>query len=1401
MLSGVARELRALRLHRRGIRRWAVVAVAAFVLLQVKDDVAAFAPYSLPVLGLLLVAAIFRSIQVARADQLDYAEAARVVEDAYPDLKQALRTAAEQQPGDGGRFNFLQLRVIRSALQHANLNDWKRQPKNRTRYYFAGHAAIFALALALTLGPALLLLENKEFPVPQITLPHASVTVSPGNAEVERGSVVAVSATFAGHIPREAQLTWRQPDGKTGSVAMGRSLSDPIFAVTLPPVNTDVTYSVNYTMNKLLGGNTSTDQFTLKVFDQPALLTANATLDYPAFTGLPKKTIPDTRRVSAITGTQLQYDFTMNKPMKDVTLTDDKGNKVAVTASNPQRTQFTANLTITQTENLTMHLADDANRPNPAPTDIRITAVPVQRPVVAVTFPVRDQRVSPLEEVHVQATARDQFGLLDYGLAYSVGADDPQFLSLKSADAAKPATPANATANATPGNTTNSKQASFADVINLEAQNVEPGELVTWFAWADDTGPDGKVRRTTSDLAFAEVRPLESIFHEDDAAASAQAPSSSQQQQQQGANQGQNPTQSLLQLERQISVATWNIKSEDQPDATFKDDVGTLKDSQDSAITQLATAAEEATTPAQQAAAADAAKFMQQADAGLAAAATKNSLDPLTAAWSGAQGAYQALLRMQGREFRVSQNRNQGQGQQQSNPLQQQLDQLQFRQQQNRYQTQNSAQAPAQQQNQMQAQSRLNDLARRQQDLNQRLQEMQTALAAAQDQQQRDQIQQELQRLQEEQQNMLNDLDQAGQNLDQLQANQQTDQARQQLDQARQNMRQAGQQLAQNQVSQALAAGTRANQALQQTQQALHANSASQFANEMSNARQEARDLSNQQQQDGQQLTQLAQNPTQALDTTAQRQALSQNFNTQAGNLSNLMTQLQQIAQDSQDVEPGLNRQLYDLLRQQSSSANATVTDLKNGSQMLNNGALAQTLPLQNDAARNLDELRQGVERAAQSVVTDDTSTLRYAQNELNNLTQQLLRDQPATSDQFRNAAQSAAPGTSAANPGSAQNPSSGNNAQNGNNGGNNQTAQDANSNSFRDAGNAQDQGNQAGPGQQPGQGRGRQGAQGQGQGRDNNQTAQDNGNGTQPGQGGQGQGRQGQRGQGQGQAGAQVAENSQGNQPGQGQGQGNDQTAQDNGGQPGQGGQGQGQGRQGGRGRQGGQGQGGGQVAQNGQGGQPGQGQSGQGQGRQGGRQGGGQGSAGQAGTDQANGQDANQLAAQDQPVDQPFDTGQADQPGNGGRGGRAGRGGRGGQRGGNQAANGGAPQLAQQLGGNAGGGGGQGSLTTDATGGPLTGNNTFADWADRLRTVQNLLDDPTQRQQIADALAQAQDLRSNYIRHSQLPQWDTVSNNVISPLSKVSDALRQQLTTEEQPEALEPVDQDPCRTNTRTP
>ncbi len=51
--------------------------------------------------------------------------------------------------------------------------------------------------------------------------------------------------------------------------------------------------------------------------------------------------------------------------------------------------------------------------------------------------------------------------------------------------------------------------------MKLEELGVKPDELISWFLWADDVGPDGKVRHTATDMYFAEVRPFEEIFRRD----------------------------------------------------------------------------------------------------------------------------------------------------------------------------------------------------------------------------------------------------------------------------------------------------------------------------------------------------------------------------------------------------------------------------------------------------------------------------------------------------------------------------------------------------------------------------------------------------------------------------------------------------------------------------------------------------------------------------------------------------------------------------------------------------------------------------------------------------------------------------------------------------------------------
>jgi hypothetical protein len=126
------------------------------------------------------------------------------------------------------------------------------------------------------------------------------LTITPGDAEIERGSAVVVTARFGANPPGEAKLRWSLPAGERREESMVRSLSDPVFAFTLPALQSDLAYQI-------IHDRKTSPSFKLTVFDLPALVRADASLDFPDYTGLPSRRVEDTRRVSAVQGTQLIY--------------------------------------------------------------------------------------------------------------------------------------------------------------------------------------------------------------------------------------------------------------------------------------------------------------------------------------------------------------------------------------------------------------------------------------------------------------------------------------------------------------------------------------------------------------------------------------------------------------------------------------------------------------------------------------------------------------------------------------------------------------------------------------------------------------------------------------------------------------------------------------------------------------------------------------------------------------------------------------------------------------------------------------------------------------------------------------------------------------------------------------
>jgi hypothetical protein len=313
--------------------------------------------------------------------------------------------------------------------------------------------------------------------------------------------------------------------------------------------------------------------------------------------------------------------------------------------------------------------------------------------------------------------------------------------------------------------------------------------------------------------------------------------------------------------------------------------------------------------------------------------------------------------------------------------------------------------APTQQQReQTQTVDRLKQLARRQQDLNDRLRDLQTALQEARTDQEREEIQRQLKRLRDEERQVLSDVDELRQRLEQSSDAATQADARQQLDRTRSDVQRAAQELERQSVSEALAAGSRAEQNLQNLHENLRQQVSSQFAEQMRQMRNQARDLASHESQIARDLDALNNSAQKLLDDSPQRQSLVDRMARQQSALSNLLAEMRSVTEQAESTEPLLSKQLYDILRR--ADQLHTENQLEMGGRLVGRGFLPQASEAERSARQNIDELRQGVDRAAESVLGSEAEALRYAQRELDDLAGQMAREMSARTNATASAAE-----------------------------------------------------------------------------------------------------------------------------------------------------------------------------------------------------------------------------------------------------------------------------------------------------------------------------------------------------------------------------------------------------------
>lgn len=480
-----------------------------------------------PIIALVGIVAALVAVSRGNRRHSDLRTLAQEIEARHPELDGRLLTAV-QQPEDAGGRTYLQERLLAETVAISQRADWSRIiPRSRLVIAQAGHwlavvfLAVVIWGLRVTSGPALV-----------ARIGESGITITPGDTSIEKGNSLVVFVKIAGQLPPSVEMITTGPDNRPARIPLVKSLADPIFGGSIAEVSSNFTYHIEH-------GGQQTRDFKVTVFEYPRLERADMEVTYPTYTGLPVRRIENTKRLSAVQGSSVDLALQLNKAVASaVLIPKDKtgAQPVKLHADTNRAVAVLTRFPLEHSHSYDLQLVDIEGRTNKVPAQFVFEVLTNRAPEFRLASPKGDLRPSPLEEIAFEGTVWDDFGVKAYGLGYAIPGQDPKYLQLGQEVAGK-------------------EKKTFQYTLHLEDLKLQPDQLISWFMWADDVGPDGQMRRTAGDLYFGEIRPFDEIFREGQGMDGGQGG-------QQGQQQGQSRTEKLTELQKQIISATWRLRRE-----------------------------------------------------------------------------------------------------------------------------------------------------------------------------------------------------------------------------------------------------------------------------------------------------------------------------------------------------------------------------------------------------------------------------------------------------------------------------------------------------------------------------------------------------------------------------------------------------------------------------------------------------------------------------------------------------------------------------------------------------------------------------------------------------------------------------------------------------------------------
>ena len=487
--------------------------------------------------GVLAVRALRR-----RADD---AAIALYLEEHEPALAQSVVSAVDvirAEPALGSPV--LVERLLAVARRGLETAEFGRRVERRRLRRAAGTLATVTLGsvAVLLLGPASLRMSAGSLfdPRHRPAIPEPfTVSVEPGNATVAKGGAQAVAAVLGGFSSETADLAFRSDSaGEWERIPMERDSLAGRFQSRLFDLNRATEYYVE-------ADGVRSPVYRLDVVDLPAVRRLEATIRYPAYTGLPPETIEDAGDLTVMKGATVTIRAMTTRPARSASLVVLDGAPVSMEPG--QGGSFGGTFRATSDGFYRIDLVAEDGRAVRGSLEYAIDVLEDSPPTVRVAAPGRDTKVTSVEEVMTRLEAGDDYGVRSLRLHVSVNGGPDRVVSVVDSGAAS------------------RKEVSAGHTLFLEEWSLAPGDLVSYYAEATD----GLGQAAKSDLYFLDVRPFDKAYRQAE-------------QQGGGGGGGGGSPEGLSEQQRQVIVGTFNVlrDSTTQTDRAWRENLTTLAISQ-----------------------------------------------------------------------------------------------------------------------------------------------------------------------------------------------------------------------------------------------------------------------------------------------------------------------------------------------------------------------------------------------------------------------------------------------------------------------------------------------------------------------------------------------------------------------------------------------------------------------------------------------------------------------------------------------------------------------------------------------------------------------------------------------------------------------------------------------------